>query len=319
MPGRHTPEQRGSRIKLRDLRIVSALAQTGSMVKAADQLAVSQPVVSKAVAELEQWLGVRLFDRTARGVEPTEYGRALARCSAAVFDDIRRGVAELDHLTDPTRGDVRIGNTPPLGSAFVPFIIDRLARQYPRIRFHIVEDTFPALLTRDLRERDVELAVAWLPSQQADDDINVEILFHDQLVFVAGAASRWARQRGITLDDIMREPWVLPPPDSMIGLSIADGFSMAGLQAPEGSVLSASIPLHHFLLATGRFVSMLPLSMYHFGARHLALKVLPVASPVPPRPVGIIRLKDRTPSPAASLFVECARASARGIRDHMAP
>jgi DNA-binding transcriptional LysR family regulator len=309
------PERIGGRIKLRDLRIVSAVAQSGSMVKAADQLAVSQPVISKAVSDLEHWLGVRLFERTAHGVEPTNYGRALVKCGVAVFDDIRRGVAELEYLADPGQGEIRIGNTPPLGTAFVPSVIDRLSRQYPRIRLHVVQDDFATLLNRDLRQRLVDLAVAWLPGPQADDDTNVEILFHDQHVFVAGAQSKWARRRKIALSDIMEEPWVLPPPDSMVGMSIAEAFRAAGTVPPNASVLSFSIPLHHYLLATGRFVTMLPVSMYHFGARHLPLKLLPIASPVPPRPVGIVTLKERTLSPAANLFVECARAQAKSMKD----
>ena len=68
------------RLKLRDLRILQAVAEHGSMAKAAEHLAISHPVISKAIAELEHTLGVQLFDRNARGVEPTIYGRELLKC-----------------------------------------------------------------------------------------------------------------------------------------------------------------------------------------------------------------------------------------------
>src|SRR5262245_62032750 len=90
------------RLKLRELRILSTVAQTGSMGKAAAQLALSQPAVSKAVAEIEYTLGVRLLERAPRGVEPTVYGHALLKWATAVFDDLRQAVREVEFLADPT-------------------------------------------------------------------------------------------------------------------------------------------------------------------------------------------------------------------------
>jgi Bacterial regulatory helix-turn-helix protein, lysR family len=95
----------GRRVKLRDLHILLAVAQTRSMARAAADLGVSQPVVSKTLADLEHALGVRLLDRTAQGVEPTAYGRAFIRCGTIVFDELKRGVQELEFLSDPTFGE----------------------------------------------------------------------------------------------------------------------------------------------------------------------------------------------------------------------
>src|SRR5262245_13684998 len=97
------------RIKLRDLRTLLAVAQSGSLSKAANSLAVSHPVVSKTIADLERTLGTRLFDRTSRGVEPTRFGRTLADCGLAIFDDLHRGLRQMEFLSDPTRGELKIG------------------------------------------------------------------------------------------------------------------------------------------------------------------------------------------------------------------
>src|SRR5215510_7419705 len=94
------------RIKLRDVDILLAVIQTGSMGKAAAILDMSQPAVSKSIAYLERTLGVRLLDRSRQGVEPTAYGRALTKRGAAVFDELRQGVQEIASLTDPTVGEV---------------------------------------------------------------------------------------------------------------------------------------------------------------------------------------------------------------------
>jgi molybdenum-dependent DNA-binding transcriptional regulator ModE len=93
-------ERIGRRIKLRDLHILLAVAKAGTMGKAAVALAVSQPVVSKAIADLEHALGLRLMDRSPQGIEPTVYGRALLKWSVAAFDDLRQCVKELEYLND---------------------------------------------------------------------------------------------------------------------------------------------------------------------------------------------------------------------------
>src|SRR6266513_324278 len=126
-------EQISRRLKLRQLSVLAAVAQCGSMVKAAELLAITQPVVSKAIADLENTLRVRLLDRGPKGVEPTLYGRALLKRSVAIFNDLRTSVSELEFLSDPTAGELRIGATEGLGSGLIPVLIHRLARQYSRL------------------------------------------------------------------------------------------------------------------------------------------------------------------------------------------
>src|SRR5205085_2098684 len=145
------------RLKLRDLDILTAVIETGSMGKAANRLEISQPAVSKAIVELEDALGVKLVDRSRRGIVPTPYGLALNKRSAAIFNDLRQGVQDIDFLADPTKGEVRIGTTDPIMVAIVSPIIDVLSRTYPRMAFHVVAgDT--AALYRDVVERNIELA-----------------------------------------------------------------------------------------------------------------------------------------------------------------
>jgi DNA-binding transcriptional LysR family regulator len=99
----------GRRVKLRDLHIALAVADAGSMTRAAEELAVSYPVVSKTISELERTLGVRLFDRSVSGAQPTHYGRALLKSGAAVFDEMRKGLQQIEFIRRPDAGDLRIG------------------------------------------------------------------------------------------------------------------------------------------------------------------------------------------------------------------
>ena len=115
----------GRRLKLRDVNILLTVVQSGSMAKAAETLAVSNPVVSKAISDLEHTLGVRLLERSPQGVEPTVYGRALLDRGAAAFDELKQAVKHIEFLADPTAGEVRIGASIAMSAGFIAAVTDR--------------------------------------------------------------------------------------------------------------------------------------------------------------------------------------------------
>src|SRR6201989_2316476 len=128
----------GRRMKLQDLHVLMTVVQAGSMGKAAQRLNTTQPNVSRSIAELEHAFGVRLLDRHRQGVEPTEYGRALLDCGAAVFDDLRQGVKSIEFLADPGAGEVRIGSSTFVAETFICAVVRRLCQRWPRIVFRLV-------------------------------------------------------------------------------------------------------------------------------------------------------------------------------------
>src|SRR5215510_1952765 len=204
----------GRRVKLRDLHILLAVAQTGSMARAADSLGISQPVVSKTIADLEHSLGVRLLDRTSQGVEPTTYGLAFINCGTAVFDELRRGVQEIDFLSDPTVGELRLGAASPLIDELIPAVVARLADRYPRIEFHVTEND-TSTLCRLLHERRLDLAVGRASSSLFSEDVASDALFQDPLLVVAGLSNPWARRRKVDLAELSGEPWIMPEADNL--------------------------------------------------------------------------------------------------------
>src|ERR1700755_1841287 len=120
----------GRRVKLRDLHIVLAVADAGSMTRAAEELAVSYPVVSKTISDLEHTLGVRLFERSISGVEPTHYGRALLKSGVAVFDEMRKGLQEIEFIRQPDAGELRIGASIVVDAGLLPVVIEQFSRDY---------------------------------------------------------------------------------------------------------------------------------------------------------------------------------------------
>src|SRR5262249_11985366 len=142
------------------------------------ELAVSQPVVSKTISDLEHILGVRLLDRSPQGVSPTPFGRALLNRGVAAFDELRQGIKEIESLSDPTVGEVRIGATTPLTEGLLPVVMTRLWRKHPRLTIHLTQGDAVAML-QILRERSVDFIVGRTPNLTAERDISSEILFEE--------------------------------------------------------------------------------------------------------------------------------------------
>src|SRR5205823_2599677 len=193
----------GRRLKLQDMHILLATVESGSMAKAAEHLAISQPVVSRAIAGLEHTLGVRLLDRSRSGVEPTLYGRALLTHGLAAFNELKRGVNAIESLADPTAGELRIGSTETMAAGLLGAIIEELSAKYPRLTIHVTLGYPPEMQDRELRTRTVDLIIGRVPALVPPEDTDVEVLFDDKLHVVASAQNRWTRRRRFKLLDLM--------------------------------------------------------------------------------------------------------------------
>jgi DNA-binding transcriptional LysR family regulator len=291
------------RVKLRDLRILRALAESGSMSRAAKQLAISQPVVSKTIADLEHMLGVRLLDRTSHGVEATVYGRALLNCGTVVLDELQRGMQEIAFLSDPTMGELRVGGAGPFVDGLIPAVISRLAQRYRRIEFHVTESDPPTLCSL-LRERRLDLAILRTSSSMYTEDLESDSLFEEPMFVVAGLNNRWSRQRKIDLVELLDEPWTLPEAENVAMTLIADCFRAAGATPPTPQVVSDSMAARTRLVETGPFLTFLPGSTLHFGVSRLLVRILPVTLSMKTPPTQVLTLKNRTPNAVARLFID---------------
>lgn len=301
----------GRRIKLSDLHILLVVADAGSMAKAATSLAISQPAISYAIAGMEHALGVPLLDRGPQGVNPTAYGRALIERSVAVFNELRLGVSEIEFLADPSGGELRIGTTQVM-SAIASAVINRLMPRYPRMVFHLITESTTVLI-RELRRRNIELAICRIAGPFTEDDLIAEILFHDRLAVISGKLGRWVRRRAIRLSELIDEPWVLPPPDSFLGGLICDAFHIHGLERPRATVNTNSTYAINMLVATGPFLTIHPETMLKVPEKHQSLTALAVDLRTTRNPVALIMPKHHAPSPVAKLFTETARDVARAL------
>jgi DNA-binding transcriptional LysR family regulator len=309
--------QIGRRLRLRDLHVFSTVVQRGSMAKAAQQLGVSQPAVSEVIADLEHALGVRLLDRSAQGIEPTIYGDALLRRSIAVFDELKQGIGDIEFLSDPTTGEVRIACMEALWFTFLPEIILRFSKRYPLVKVH-ADLAAHSKEFSGLRERKYDCMLERVPASVFDehvtDDVNVECLFDETVVVVTGARTEWARRRKIDLAELIQEAWVSGGPDTWHRALFEEIFRARRLRAPEPRVETVSITLRARLVAAGPYLALfLPSVVRQLIADHYAVVALPVDLPAIPFKASIVTLKNRTLSPVVERFLACIREVSKSI------
>ena len=301
----------GRRVRLRDLHILFSVVQQGSMAKAGAHLGMSQSAVSQAIAAIEHALRVPLLDRTSKGVTPTIYGSALLRRGSAAFDELRLGVQEIEDLADPTTGEVRIACTESSSAGVLPPIIERLSERYPRIKLLVLDAAAPGPMEYpELRDRrvDFRLTILLRPLEgELAKEYVAEIIRYDRICLAVGSRSPWARRRKIDLAELAGEPWIIPLLDTPGGRAIMEAFRERGITLPHMTVTTLSVHLRNFLAMSGRFVVAVPVSNFELYGKVFDLKRLPIELPAPQLPYAIISVKNRTLSPAAQLFLACAR------------
>jgi DNA-binding transcriptional LysR family regulator len=304
----------GRRLRVRDLYILSAVVKSGSMAKAARALAMTQPAVSEAIANLEHVLRVRLLDRSPQGVTPTIYADAILKRSTTVFDELRQGVRDIEFLSDPRAGHLTIGYTD-MVAALLPDIIEQFSKDFPRVAMELdlVQSPITKSLSR-LYDRTYDLILGRTPllDDPSMEDIATVSLCEDPMVIVASIHSPWSRRRKVDLAELLGARWILSPPKGWTYELVAAAFKGRGLDMPKELLVTNSLDLRTRLLHGGRFVTVIPTSTLGRASDQHGLKVLPVGLPAWSWPVTIFTLKNRTPSPVVERFIDCAMSQHRG-------
>jgi DNA-binding transcriptional LysR family regulator len=251
-------------------------------------------------------LGVRLLDRSPRGIEPTIYADALLKRSVAVFDELKQSVTDVESLADPTVGELRIGCPEMFIATLLVPIIEQFSARYPKVMVHVQDVPPPAIRHPGLRERAYDLVIGGhhpqAPGDHSLDDLDMHYIVEDQMIIAAGPRSRWASRRKIDLAEIVGEPWMLPPPVSANYNRILDACRQRGLTVPTPRLVGFSMYIVNRFVGNGPFLAVYPRTV----ALYLGLKVLPVDLPERPWRIAIGTLKHRTLSPVVERFIACA-------------
>ena len=302
-----------TRLGLRHIRQLSCVGRLGSMSRAAAELHISQPALSKTVLQIEAILGVRLFERTPRGLIATiPGGRLLLHCRA-VESELRKAGQDLQAQLDGTGGQIAVGGYLVALPTLLPAAIGRLRAETHDVVVRVVDGSthqlMPALLSGDL-----DLLVGRLNETLTPEHLRHEVLYNEPIVIIAGSGHPLTGRRKPDYRDLADHPWVLPTPDSVAHAPVAELFLAHGLSRPQSHVESISFMLIRSLLQDRDTLAAMP---YHVVKRDVELgllKILPLELPHAHLPVGITRHATRELGPLAERFLHCLRAAAKDMR-----
>jgi LysR family transcriptional regulator, regulator for genes of the gallate degradation pathway len=311
----------------RHLRAFVALAALHHMPSVAENLGVTQPAVSLAVRQIEQRIGVRLFERTPRGMIPSAAGAALALRMQRVLAEIRHAVAEIAALRGAARGTVTVGALPLGRTRLLPESIAAVIGKYPGLRIATLEGSFEALAA-GLRAGQLDFIFGALRPAEYASDLQGEPLVMDELAIVARRGHPWAERKHFSPEDLGRARWVLPRINTPNRTLFERALKQRGTPAPDVVVETSDLAVLRGVLLNSDLLTATSARQLSYELRAGLLTVLPLALPDTRRQIGITRRTDDVASPGATLLMaEIARrcasvltpvagGSARGERRH---
>jgi DNA-binding transcriptional LysR family regulator len=294
-------------LKMSELRVFVAVLEHRSFHKAAAAVHLTQPAVTKAIAGLEEMLGVRLFDRHTHGVVPTAHGLSFAPRAVAVFEELRRAAQDLALVSSGARGTLRVGTVPMPAIPFLPIAIQQLTAARPDALVSVVEARESELVER-LRKRDIELAILRLALFDLDEDLHADTLFDEKLCVVASKDHAFAARKTLNWPELLRERWVLPPADCYFFEYVLRTLDKAGLALPRKSVESFEVSVQYGMVSQGGMLSFGMRSPFVFAPGREQVVRLPFELPAPERPVSAISMGAHQISPLAQMLVDQIRA-----------
>jgi DNA-binding transcriptional LysR family regulator len=308
MKAQTNPMRRG-RLKTRHIVLLVHLDEQRSVLRAARACHMTQPGASKLLSELEESLGVQLFRRLPRGVEPTSYGEVMTRHARSALAEMDRAQEEIAALRSGLTGEVAIGAVVNPGMNVVPAAVVSLKARHPRVLVRIEIDNSDVLVRR-LLKGELDIAVARVPGFHDAGELSFEPLAGETHRVIARPAHPLAARRRLQLSDLVEQPWVLPPSGSLLREKLDSLFAHRGFGPPRNVVETASLPVITSLLQRADVVSALQAETVDPHCKAGLLTVLPIALGLEMEPFGIVTRRSHRISPSAEAMLATLREAA---------
>lgn len=299
------------RIKLHQLAFLVALDEQRSLAKAATLLNMTQPGATKTLKEIERVLGVALFERSRRGVQPTPFGLIALRSARAVLGELRQLDGDLAAARGGLEGRVVVGSLLAAAAQLLPRSIALMRQRFPGVAVRVVEGTWDALLPM-LRTGDLDLVLGRVPAASQRRGLIVEDLYDEPTMIVARPGHPLAGQR-LSVAALLAADWILPSGQTMLRRDIELAFHAAGHDAPLPAVESVAALANHNLILQSDLLAFLPQSVASFFVSAGLLAVLDTDLALPPTRTGLILRAQRELAPAPAHFATAARDVVRDI------
>ena len=296
------------RIKSRQIMLLDALDEHRNLRRAAAAINTTQPAATGLLQQLEEGLGVTLFERHARGMEPTVYGEVMIRYARGVLHDFEYASSEMAALMSGAAGLVRIGSVMGATPVLLTQGLARFKLGHPRVQVSLQIDTSDHLMPALLRG-DLDVVLGRLPDQFYDEDLEIEQLQGEPMSVVARPGHPLFTMGSVSLSSLVGQTWVLHPLGSPMRRRVEQALQHASLAVPPDIVETSSILATTSLLEASDMISVVPLDVARHYANYNMVAILPVELPISMANLGIITRRKKDLSPAVGGFLHALRNS----------
>lgn len=303
-----------SRLRFRQLSLLIALEECGSLHKAADRLGLTQPGLTKALREIELTFGTELFVRTPKGVHPNELGLCILRYARLIDADLGHLREEIDGVLRGGGGRVAVGSiTGALHSVLIG-ALSELRRLQPALSIDVRENISIELLNQ-LNEGRLDLAICRTTVSSQAEQFDYEPLLDEAVAVAVGPQHALANARRVSLAQLAKSRWILYPGNMPLRQLLEREFLEAGLPLPPYPIETASSLATMLLLKEDpQAVALMAAATMDFCEEHRIARRLPLQIRSRHEAYGIVTRRGARLSPAAGMLVQCLRAAAQAQR-----
>jgi DNA-binding transcriptional LysR family regulator len=295
------------------LQALLVVADSGSIAAAARRLNVTAPAVTKAIRQLERDYDADFFIRTRFGVTPTPAGAAMIRRTRLALGELEHAQEEVREIRGLGQGKIAIGALAFARSVLLPRALVAFAEARPRDDVAVFDGEFDALI-EPLREGRLDFIVGALRETPLPADVAQDRLFDDPVVVVARRDHPLARRAGLSLTELARQQWVVPPADSPVRRLFEQSFADGRVAAPAHPVVTTSLEVMRGMILESDRLGIVSRNRIFYELQYGLLAELKARLTRNKRPIGIIRRKEAALTPAAQDMVKRIRAVAAELR-----
>lgn len=292
-------------LDLRQLAAFNAVASTGSLGRAAEQLHVTQPALSRTIRKLEEEAGGPLFERHSKGMQLTDIGRALLPHATLLEREAEHAIEEIRAMLGLGKGMIRVGAVGSIACMILPHAISNICRRWPNLQVHVIEGVWDRLADA-LVSHEIDLALG-----VANDDVGEEIVainscrWEDTSYIVAAQDHPLRGKDNLTLADTSGERWAIPPKGTDPYMHLARIFARNGVAMPDAVVQTRSVTLLKSLIAQSGFLGWMPEPMYEADRQAGLIGALPIVEARDSRTLTAFRRRSGIlPAPCSKLLDE---------------
>jgi|GEM_PF-775981 len=296
-------------IKVQDLRMIIALDEHGTILNAANVMGLSQPAITKRLQDLEKDLGITLFHRMSRGVEPTPYGEIVIKHAHIILNQLRRAESEVSDLSSGLGGRLTIGMPVSASMDLVSEAISELIERRKNVQISLVND-YNIRLIPSLKRGNLDLIVGRLPENQ-QDDINIETFYQENLKIIVGTDHPLTKQKKVTSKELLNYNWIMPPANTRMFNQVINHFRQHNLPRPVTSIYALSYASTLKILHKQNLIAVFPAEAIADEVKGKRVAVLDTGLCKEAVDVGIITRKAAFNSPAAQMFMDIIRKAAK--------